>query len=164
MLLPHSIFVYLTHKWSERIYRKLIQTCKYFYLKYRIIVLKTLYFVPYQNQPYWIYDSSSHQLISSEKINIDLSTTKLWLSHSVSLEDHDFAWLKKTIYKSNIEFLWLKKQVLRFDDLNMLFSPTRIKYVFMLQVKIIYDSGVEATSTDVLSLMPNIVAFIWYVS
>uniref|UniRef100_A0AC34F7R1 Uncharacterized protein n=1 Tax=Panagrolaimus sp. ES5 TaxID=591445 RepID=A0AC34F7R1_9BILA len=130
--LPDSIMYYMAmNPKSAEIYRKLVKSCKYFYIKNPIVVVESL-----------IYAKEKWQ-ISYGKETVDMSnvTPKLWItndlnvSHYASVNPNLVSPIIQNIYKCDARLVFLRDQVISFDDFCFLASNIEEFYSYNFIVK-----------------------------
>ena len=145
--LPYGMMCYVQTNWSSKAYLNLIQTCKYFFDKHRIIVLEnltatSLYFKEDYNADQWIYQVD--HLMKNEKI-YSLTSKKFWLTKSFALNFDNLLFpLMKYIYRFEVTeliFSNIDHDGKLYDNL----SNEDLEFLCGKNIKSLYISEFEST-------------------
>uniref|UniRef100_A0AC34G922 Uncharacterized protein n=1 Tax=Panagrolaimus sp. ES5 TaxID=591445 RepID=A0AC34G922_9BILA len=134
---------------SAEVYQKLIQSCKYFFVKNSILVLSGLY---YEN-------SRWEALINGEWKNIDLSNNpnKLWITDTFYVyAKSDITVVSPIIskfFKCNAKELILWEQILSYNEF-MIIAPA-LEHFSLNLVTVKYDDGTIVPFEKLVEQLPN---------
>ena len=159
--LPEIIVHYLAkNPTSSKLWKKLIQTCKYFYSKNPIIVAdcvcKT---VNIDNTSSWVME------LDEMETNIDLqhSSYKLWITDYLDAEFDDtpdrISSLIPRVYRFDLETLSLYKVSVTFDEFNCLTSSKSLIRFNFDDVILKHADGSLVDFVQILERMPRIQNF-----
>uniref|UniRef100_A0AC34FGB0 Uncharacterized protein n=1 Tax=Panagrolaimus sp. ES5 TaxID=591445 RepID=A0AC34FGB0_9BILA len=120
---------------SAEVYQKLIQSCKYFFVKNLILVLRVMY-----------YKSNGWEtFINGEWKDIDLSniSSKLWITDRFFVypnnDNHIASPIVPKIYQCNAKKLILYDQILSYDEF-MVLAPA-VEHLDFIRVTVKYGDG-----------------------
>uniref|UniRef100_A0A914YJ34 Uncharacterized protein n=1 Tax=Panagrolaimus superbus TaxID=310955 RepID=A0A914YJ34_9BILA len=136
---------YITQNYSIVSYRKLIQTCKYFFMKKQVIpiwhfnVMSTVEDHFHKNSIYLGHFYDYDVIPEGWKPSISLNN-KIWLEHSVFVFE-EFKFMNN-IYQSDIKFLYLKVDI-TFKEYEMLVKSERIKEITFNGMRITMSSTTD---------------------
>lgn len=132
---------------SPDLYQKLIQTCKYFYSKKRVIVYK--YGARYDvHIGEWIVypflESCNYQL---------------WLKNNLYCETYDLSQnvsqLLVKVYKCHLNILHLKRQQLSYEEYLLLASSKTVRNFSMTYITICHKDGSYVPFEKLMEQIPN---------
>uniref|UniRef100_A0A914NY19 Uncharacterized protein n=1 Tax=Panagrolaimus davidi TaxID=227884 RepID=A0A914NY19_9BILA len=111
---------------TPKVYRKLIQSCKHFFIKNPIIILSDVYYYNGDGNNFRTYENNV-----GKNIDYNNLSSKFWIINSFDAEtmdsnDHPIEAVVSSIicklYKCDIKDLRLRNQKIKYDDLMLLSS------------------------------------------
>uniref|UniRef100_A0A914PXU5 Uncharacterized protein n=1 Tax=Panagrolaimus davidi TaxID=227884 RepID=A0A914PXU5_9BILA len=166
--LPNSMIYYIAkNPSSSKIYQKLVHTCKFFFEKNPVIIIKNL--DAFQDgTKYHISQNRQHECKKNNyecciKIDLNNFSSKLWITRGLNIHKHIKNCIA-TIVQKNFRYEILRLGVadndIIFNDLKVLVSFA--KRVFLWRNSIKYKNGTVVMFDKILELFPtNIVSF-WF--
>uniref|UniRef100_A0AC35EZV3 Uncharacterized protein n=1 Tax=Panagrolaimus sp. PS1159 TaxID=55785 RepID=A0AC35EZV3_9BILA len=144
-----------------KLYQKLIQTCKYFFIKNPIIILHCLRF---EEHVWRICDKinckeyHTYRKIDLAKIQSTISVSKnLEISFIFSLNSSIASSLIPKLYNGNVEALELHGQNISFNDL-LFFSKT-IQQIDLQKSTVFYQNGIIVPHEIIVANLPKLLCF-----
>uniref|UniRef100_A0A914Y674 Uncharacterized protein n=1 Tax=Panagrolaimus superbus TaxID=310955 RepID=A0A914Y674_9BILA len=158
--LPSNLIYYISKNplfFSVKVYQKLIQTCKYFYLKKRIIVINKL--ESSQNPFIW---EAYEKLNGKEYIKLDIRNLSfdLWLIGELNVCRQIPAGfvnlLLQKVVKCDITSIYLYNYMLNFNEFLVLTESKKIKHLALEEIIVRDNDGKVVPYEDILQRVPNV--------
>uniref|UniRef100_A0AC34EZ99 DUF38 domain-containing protein n=1 Tax=Panagrolaimus sp. ES5 TaxID=591445 RepID=A0AC34EZ99_9BILA len=155
--LPYSIMKYIIENANGSVWKKLIQTCKYFYSK------KDLYPV----EKFVVFSDESRSIGCTMKIDRKFrhpksAVPKLWLYNSFKGGNDpdgypsDVSTVIPKIFKFDLRCLELSFQSLKFEEYQILTASGTIKELNLFYVNIAHSDGTKVTADRLFDNLPNL--------
>ena len=145
--IPYGMKNYITQNWTPSLYQKLIQTCRYFFTKYQIVVIDGKDFK-------WMFNIENNQLVVN---NSRVPLSKVWLiGRAILVYDEQiisFTTLVESAYCLNIYGFSIRNQNFPITA-YMKISP-RLEILALRNSKIIVSENKWLTTGDIIALTPN---------
>uniref|UniRef100_A0AC34F2C5 Uncharacterized protein n=1 Tax=Panagrolaimus sp. ES5 TaxID=591445 RepID=A0AC34F2C5_9BILA len=147
--LPDSIMHYMAmNPPSAEVYQKLIQSCKYFFVKNSILVLPSYYEI-----------NGWGTMVNGELKDIDLSNnpSKLWITDTFNLIKSDntiASSIISKIYQCNVKNLQLHCQIITYDEFLIL-APA-VEHLSFAGVVVKYDDGTIVLFEKLVEQLPKV--------
>uniref|UniRef100_A0AC34G8N3 Uncharacterized protein n=1 Tax=Panagrolaimus sp. ES5 TaxID=591445 RepID=A0AC34G8N3_9BILA len=126
--LPDSIMFYIAkNPSSAKVYQKMIQSCKYFFVQNPILVFSHLH---------CCYETKWETFSNNMPVSLDETFSKIWVTDEIfvdnlsSTEQNSFSSIVSKIYRSDIKELSLMNQFISFADLIFLTSKCEMSVIF----------------------------------
>jgi hypothetical protein len=153
---PSTIMHYIWQEMTSDIYVKLLKTCKYFYLKERISVIRIACITTRD------YHLSSDDSSFSKSTFFPLPHLhKIWFTNSLSVySDDSFSsdLLSKTckkIYKCTVTELCLMTQTITENEFNILVSPEFLLSIALIETSIMKSNGDKLNCEEIMQKIPK---------
>uniref|UniRef100_A0AC35F8T1 Uncharacterized protein n=1 Tax=Panagrolaimus sp. PS1159 TaxID=55785 RepID=A0AC35F8T1_9BILA len=149
--LSDSIIYYiLMDPSTSKVYEKLIQSCKYFFIKNPILVVSCLSF-DYKDG--W----------RTTLVNLDNTSRKIWITNEISNLNKQkfFSSLIPKLYKSDAKEITLWSQNVYFHDLKSIASKCR--RIWFNKVSVINENGTIIPLENILEILPYVKDFDYYI-
>ena len=160
--LPEIIVYYLAkNPTSSKLWKKLIQTCKYFYSKNQILVVSDLCETGDSANKFWNVSSD----VWRPRINFDLQngSFKLWISNSLSVDTYDtpdrISSLFQKVYRFDLKVVDLYNVSITFDEFKCLTSSNTLVYLNFVNVVMKHADGSLVNLIQILERIPCIQKF-----
>uniref|UniRef100_A0AC34G4Z0 Uncharacterized protein n=1 Tax=Panagrolaimus sp. ES5 TaxID=591445 RepID=A0AC34G4Z0_9BILA len=158
--LPYSVMKHIIENANGAVWKKLIQTCKFFYPK------KNLYPV----NEFVVYSDDSRRIdctmiIDGKSFDAKSIVPKLWLYNSFESGSQpegfpdDVTTVLPKIFKCDLRFLNLYFQDLKFEEYQILTSSGTIKEMNLYFVHIVQSNGIRASADKLLDNLYNLEVF-----
>ena len=148
--IPKTLMVYLTQNSGIKVYRKLIQTCKYFFHVKQIVPVWYLGVVDYHGQPSLFHENS---IYLQNKKQIPLNH-KIWLEHTADFCG-DLKLIDK-IYQCDIQYLHISSVNMTFAEYEILVKHGSVKEINIFYTTITTPENEEnVTLEKVMEMLPN---------
>uniref|UniRef100_A0AC34FRT2 Uncharacterized protein n=1 Tax=Panagrolaimus sp. ES5 TaxID=591445 RepID=A0AC34FRT2_9BILA len=151
--LPDSVMHYIAMKPpSIEVYQKLVQSCKYFFVKNPILVISDLY-----------YDSKTWAPVNYEKyINLDFVSSKFWVTQSVyfypvtqNTQDKGVASFISKIYQCDATLLYIINRNISYDEL--IIFGTNFDSLHLRKGNVTYKDGSNVECDRIIQILPKII-------
>ena len=150
--IPESIIYYIAKNPSNsKIYQKLIQTCKYFFITNLILVIHCLRFE--ENE--WKTCTKGPKKIELNKISF-----KIWISKKLVISSTNPKFASKFIsklYKCDAKEIHFTEQIISFDE--FLFLSNKCKRYFSNLTTVKLENGKEAPVEDLIEKLSKLQRF-----
>ena len=160
--LPEIIVHYLAkNPTSSKLWKKLIQTCKYFYSKNPVVVVGDVCETGDLAINFW--DVSSD--VSGRRINLDLQNCsfKFWITYSLSAKIRDtpdrISSLIQRVYRFDLETLNLWDVSITLDEFQCLISSNTLIKLKFVNVIMKHSDGSLVDLVQILERIPRIQDF-----
>uniref|UniRef100_A0A914PRI7 Uncharacterized protein n=1 Tax=Panagrolaimus davidi TaxID=227884 RepID=A0A914PRI7_9BILA len=160
--LPESIVFYAAKNPSSmKLYQKLIQTCKYFFIKNPILTYHCLHFE--ENEWKTCVGGSCYRRQEQDreyrKINMNLNKlqSKLWIDYQLHISSSTSPMassVASTMYNGCVESLELIRQHISFND--FLFFAPNVRLIFLEESQVVYQNGVEVPYEVIFANLPMV--------
>uniref|UniRef100_A0AC34FLJ4 Uncharacterized protein n=1 Tax=Panagrolaimus sp. ES5 TaxID=591445 RepID=A0AC34FLJ4_9BILA len=155
--LPESIMYYMAmNPSSAEVYKKLIQSCKYFFEKNPILVAADIYgeTTICSKKECDGYDDEGRCCV---KIDLEKFSTKFWFTHAFYLDNTDkpnfTSMLCPKIYRCEAKILSLTDQNLMYDELQFLGSS--VEHIGLRFCQITNADGSTVMLGEILGALPR---------
>uniref|UniRef100_A0AC34FJX5 Uncharacterized protein n=1 Tax=Panagrolaimus sp. ES5 TaxID=591445 RepID=A0AC34FJX5_9BILA len=163
--LPESIVFYMAkNPPSSEIHRKMIQCCKYFFIKNPILHFHCLHFDGENGWKTCINENClGPKNAEYQKIDLDMDKiqSKIWIDFDLSLFSSNPAFASSLIpklYNGNVKSLQIYEQKISFNDL--LFFSKEMKQIVLDGSTVVYQNGNEVPYEIILFFLPKLRNFI----
>ena len=156
----HFVFYMAKNPPSAELFNKLIQCCKYFWLKNPVITLHSLYH--YEYDKYWrTYKINGFE--KYQKLEIETVNEKLWIYHDLDVFDDRNQFLASSltpkIYRCDLTRLSLGCQTVSFDEFQKFTSSGSLKWLYLKRVLVKINDGSILPIEKLIKHLPNLQIF-----
>ena len=156
--LPWNLIFYMAkNPPSPEVYEKLIQCCKYFWLKNPIITLNSLYHS--SRDKHWRTDKMNG-FQERQRFKIENLGEKFWIYKDLDVCDHRNRFLASSIvpkiYRCDLTCLWLSYQTLSFDEFNVITSSGSLQWLSLKITTMKNADGSIVSLEKLIELLPNL--------
>uniref|UniRef100_A0AC34G2D8 Uncharacterized protein n=1 Tax=Panagrolaimus sp. ES5 TaxID=591445 RepID=A0AC34G2D8_9BILA len=158
--LPDSIMFYISQNpTSAKVYQKLIQSCKYFFVQNSVLVISNCYLK---------YEYEWRLSFYEEFLDFKNLSSKIWITDELfvddslaTVKDFNFSIVSK-IYQSDFKKLNLKNQSISFDDFIFLASKCETVW-FWENVTVFHDEDKSVVPLEkIVELLPKLTHLVYW--